>query len=77
MLGVQSDYVQGLGYVRTNSFLPWLLGPLLFKTDKSAILCCITAKVADFVSFKGLIVQGMKILKLFFKNLLTNFKKRV
>ena len=31
--------------------------------DKSAILCCVTAKVADFVSFKGSIVQGLNKLK--------------
>ena len=29
-----------------------------YKTDKSAILCPDKTEVADFVSFKGLIVQG-------------------
>ena len=37
-------------------------GVFSYKTDKSAILCCVTAKVADFVSFKGSIVQGMILL---------------
>ena len=35
-------------------------GVFSYINDKSAILCCVTAKVADFVSFKGSIVQGIK-----------------
>jgi hypothetical protein len=31
--------------------------------EKSAILCPVGTEVADFVSFKGLIVQGIKIYK--------------
>ena len=38
-------------------------GIFSYKTDKSAILCCVTAKVADFVSFKGSIVQGINLQK--------------
>ena len=34
-------------------------GVFSYKTDKSAILCPTKTEVADFVSFKGLIVQGM------------------
>ena len=33
-----------------------------YKTDKSAILCSDKTEVADFVSFKGLIVQGIKFI---------------
>ena len=38
-------------------------GVFSYKTDKSAILCPIKTEVADFVSFKGSIVQGIKIYK--------------
>ena len=34
-------------------------GIFSYKTDKSAILCPGKTEVADFVSFKGSIVQGM------------------
>ena len=34
-------------------------GVFSYKTDKSAILCPDKTEVADFVSFKGSIVQGM------------------
>ena len=52
-------------------------GVFSFINAKSAFACPDKTEVADFVSFKGSIVQGIKILKLFFKNLLTIFKKRV
>ena len=34
-------------------------GNFLYKNDKSAILCPTKTEVADFVSFKGSIVQGI------------------
>ena len=37
-------------------------GVFSYKTDKSAILCPGKTEVADFVSFKGSIVQGMILL---------------
>ena len=57
-----------------NAIFGGFEGIFSYKTDKSAILCPTKTEVADFVSFKGSIVQGIKS---FFKNLLTNFKKRV
>ena len=36
-------------------------GVFSYKTDKSAILCPGKTETADFVSFKGSIVQGIKI----------------
>jgi hypothetical protein len=38
-------------------------GVFSYKNDKSAILCPDKTDMADFVSFKGSIVQGMKIYK--------------
>jgi len=38
-------------------------GVFSFMTDKSAILCPSKTEVADFVSFKGLIVQGINLQK--------------
>ena len=35
-------------------------GDFSYKNDKSAIRCPTKTEVADFVSFKGLIVQGIK-----------------
>ena len=40
-----------------------LEGVFSYKTDKSAILCPTKTEVADFVSFKGSIVQGMNLQK--------------
>ena len=37
-----------------------------YKTDKSAILCPGKTEVADFVSFKGSIVQGINLQKILF-----------
>ena len=37
-------------------------GVFSYKTDKSATLCPAKTEVADFVSFKGSIVQGMILL---------------
>ena len=37
-------------------------GIFSYKTDKSAILCPTKTEVADFVSFKGSIVQGLILL---------------
>ena len=39
------------------------LGVFSYETDKSAILCPTKTEVADFVSFKGSIVQGMNLKK--------------
>ena len=36
-------------------------GDFSYKNDKSAILCPAKTEVADFVSFKGLIVQGINL----------------
>ena len=38
-------------------------GIFSYKTDKSAILCPAKTEVADFVSFKGSIVQGINLQK--------------
>ena len=38
-------------------------GVFSYKTDKSAILCPVKTEVADFVSFKGSIVQGINLQK--------------
>jgi hypothetical protein len=38
-------------------------GVFSYRNDKSAILCPGKTEVADFVSFKGLIVQGMNLQK--------------
>ena len=37
-------------------------GVFSYINDKSAILCPVKTEVADLVSFKGLIVQGMILL---------------
>ena len=37
-------------------------GVFSYKTDKSAIICTGKTEVADLVSFKGSIVQGMILL---------------
>ena len=37
-----------------------------FRNTKSAILCPTKTEVADFVSFKGLIVQGINLQKILF-----------
>ena len=41
-------------------------GVFSHKNDKSAILCPVGTEVADFVSFKGSIVQGMNLQKVLF-----------
>jgi hypothetical protein len=38
-------------------------GDFSYKNDKSAILCPTKTEVADFVSFKGSIVQGINLQK--------------
>ena len=64
-----SRYSFGYGillYIRkTPHFRPFaayfggFVGIFYYKTDKSAILCPGKTEVADFVSFKGSIVQGV------------------
>lgn len=50
-------------------------GVFSFVIDKSAILCPVGTEVADFVSFKGSIVQGMNKLIIFQKPI-DNFQKK-
>ena len=42
-----------------NRSFRWFGGVFSYKTDKSAFACPAKTEVADFVSFKGLIVQRM------------------
>ena len=41
-------------------------GDFSYKNDKSAILCPGKTETADFVSFKGSIVQGLNLQKILF-----------
>ena len=51
-------------------------GVFSFLNDKSALLCPSKTEVADFVSFKGLIVQGIKNIKIIFQKPIDNFQKK-
>ena len=44
-----------------TAYFGGLEGVFSFINDKSAILCPTKTEVADFVSFKGLIVQGINL----------------
>ena len=52
---------------KTARFCPFVAyfggfeGVFSYKTDKSAILCLDKTETADFVSFKGSIVQGINL----------------
>ena len=50
-------------------------GIFSYRNDKSAILCPAKTEVADFVSFKGLIVQ-VKNKLIIFQKTIDNFQKK-
>jgi hypothetical protein len=51
-------------------------GVFSYRNDKSAILYPAKTEVADFVSFKGLIVQGIKNIKIIFLKPIDKFQKK-
>ena len=58
-----------------NAHLGDFEGVFSFRNTKSAILCPGKTEVADFVSFKGSIVQGINKLIIFQKPI-DNFQKK-
>ena len=66
-------YIQKIAHFRPfTAHFGGFEGIFSYKTDKSAILCPTKTETADFVSFKGSIVQGMDLIdKLEFDSYLT------